>query len=388
MTTSHTLVIPTYNRPGNLGRLLGYLERAGFDSPVLVFDSSSAENRSENLELCNASPMDVTHFGFDEEIHPFVKMREGLQNVRTDFCSACADDDLVFVDSLAELFEVLETNTAYAAVHGNYVNFKESDSVFRIVSVAQRGSQAASENALQRVREFMSDYTVLFYALFRTEVMQACFAPMDALRTTLMRELASSTLAVANGPVVRRDLFYMGRNTDESASYDAWHPHQILATEPEVLFKDFAAFRTLLAETVDRVDNHPDRNTTALLDLLALRYLAPFLRSDVIDFIVQEKMVLNHDSRTTVENLWATFVATPNRTKHPQVPLFEDNNWTFAPGVLHPNAPRQDYLAEGRGPDGSRTYFLHNELFFEDGSPICTLGREATEFLLDEFDRY
>lgn len=384
----HTLVIPTYNRPANLARLLGYLERARLESPVMVLDSSTPENQERNREIGRAAGLDVTHLSFSEDIHPFVKMRDGLASVKTEFCSACADDDLVFVPTLERMFDVLDTNEACAAVHGNYVNFKEDPDAFRVISVAQRDSQAVSENALQRVREFLSDYTVLFYAVFRTDVMKACFAPVGDLDTTLVRELASSTLAVANGPVIRTDDFYMGRNTDESASYDAWHPHQILATRPEVLFADFAAFRSLLVETVDRIDEQPDRDTASLLDLLALRYLAPFLREDVIDFIVQEKLVLGHDSRTTVDNLWATFVSTPNRTKHAQVPLFQDDSWTFAPGVLHPNAARQDYLVPDRGPDGSRTYFLHNELFFEGGSPICSLGREDTEFLLDEFDSY
>jgi len=384
----HTLVIPTYNRPDNLGRLFAYFARAGLESPIAVFDSSTPENQEKNRELCRKSALDIAHHAFDGDIHPFVKMREGLKTVKTELCSACADDDLVFVSSLDAMTDVLESNPGHAAVHGNYVNFKEDADVFRVISVAQRGSQAVSANALQRVREFLSDYNVLFYALYRTEVMQACFEPMGRLNTTLMRELAASTLAVANGPVSRLDTFYMARNTDESASYDAWHPHQILSTKPEVLFADYAAFRGELIETVDRLDNTTDRDTASLLDLLALRYLGPFLRADVVDFIVHEKMILGHDSNTTVDNLWATFVATPNRTKHPQVPLFLDDSWTFAPGVLHPNAARQDYLMKDRGPDGARTYFLHNELFFEDGSPICSLGREDTETILDEFDRY
>lgn len=384
----HSILIPTYNRPANLGRLLRYFERSGLDLPVLVLDSSTDDQKAENRAVVRKSALEVEIHEFDSALHPFEKMREGLTHVKTAYCSACADDDLIFVPALRQMNEALRETASLAAVHGGYLNFREEEDVFRIASVEQSYAHSVSPSALARMSDFLKNYNVLFYAVYRTEVMKACFAPMARIRTTLLREIASSALAVANGPVARLDTFYMARNTDDSASYDSWHPHQIIASETKTLFEDYASFRELLVETIDRQDQEAGRDTGALIDLMCLRYLGPFLRADVLDFIVEQKMTLGHDSRTTIDNLWKTFVATPNRTQHRQVPLFQDDSWTFAPGVLHPNAPRQDYLVTGRGPDQNRTYFLNNEFFFPGGSQICSVGRADTEFILEELDKY
>lgn len=384
----HTLVIPTYNRPENLQRLLRYLECNELSSRVLVLDSSTPDNIRKNQSICDNSDLETDHRTFANDIHPFVKMNEGLATVTTDYCSACADDDLIFVPSLVEMLDALAQDTSLAATHGTYLNFKEEEDFFRIISVAQRNTQTIAPGALSRVGDFLKDYNVLFYAVYRTDVMKACFAPMRKMKTTLLREIASSALAVANGPVSRLDTFYMARNTDESASYDAWHPHQIIASNPSVLFEDYGAFRQLLVDTVDQQDLENDRPTGELIDLMCLRYIGPFLREDVLDFIMNERMTLGHNSQTTIDNLWKTFVVTPNRTQHKQVPLFQDETWTFSPGVLHPNAPRQDYLVSERGPENDRSYFLNNEFFFPDASPRCDISRADAEFILDQLDNY
>ena len=49
-TGRYTLVIPTYNRPVDLGRQLRFLAYQKADFPVLLLDSSSEENHARNRQ--------------------------------------------------------------------------------------------------------------------------------------------------------------------------------------------------------------------------------------------------------------------------------------------------------------------------------------------------
>ena len=69
----HSILIPTYNRPANLRRLLSYFERSGLDLPVLVLDSSTDEQKTENRAVVRKSSLDVAIHEFDSSLHPFEK---------------------------------------------------------------------------------------------------------------------------------------------------------------------------------------------------------------------------------------------------------------------------------------------------------------------------
>ena len=49
----HTVVIPTFNRPQQLKRLLSYFNKIGLKSNILILDSSDEENKEQIQLLIN-----------------------------------------------------------------------------------------------------------------------------------------------------------------------------------------------------------------------------------------------------------------------------------------------------------------------------------------------
>jgi hypothetical protein len=83
----YSLLIPTYNRPAHLARLLRFLERQQATFRIAVLDSSAEEARRANREAVRASGCDVRHLEFDSAIPPFEKFWRGAMQVETPFAS-------------------------------------------------------------------------------------------------------------------------------------------------------------------------------------------------------------------------------------------------------------------------------------------------------------
>ena len=95
LARSYTLLIPTFNRPDLLGRLLTYLEKQSAGFAVVVLDSSFPDNKAKNADVVSSVTLNIKRIEFDERISPFDKFRAGIEAIETQFVSLCADDDIV-----------------------------------------------------------------------------------------------------------------------------------------------------------------------------------------------------------------------------------------------------------------------------------------------------
>jgi hypothetical protein len=82
---------------------------------------------SENRSLIFRSELNITHEVYNSSIAIWTKLALGVDGVDTPYCSFCADDDILFTGALHECFDFLDSNPAFVAVHGNYINFKPGD---------------------------------------------------------------------------------------------------------------------------------------------------------------------------------------------------------------------------------------------------------------------
>lgn len=377
---SHTLVVPTYDRPEQLRWLIDYLMSADLKSRVLVLDSSPAKAHKMNRGTIRKAELDIAHLRFSPDLNPYDKLRQGLTEVRTPFCSICADDDFVILPGLRDSIAALQADGEAVAAHGPYFNFEQGFARLHVSFLVQRCERIDEMSAFDRVSQLMSHYHALFYAVQRSEIARSSFRATEGLATMLGREIASTALVAARGPVHRVDMPYLGRSTATSLSYHAWHPHQMLCENPGILFDDYAALRDALARLVDRIDREKGRPTQAGLDIVFLRYLSDYLRHDVLNFIFDQRIRQRKDARTVIDNLWRKFVFT-DRQMHRRVPLFADNGDTFAPGVKHPGASPMDYLHRFDVEGISRTIMFYHEFFFGLENKACLIGRKQTEAL-------
>ena len=58
---------------------------------------------------------------------------------------------------------------------------------------------------------------------------------------------------------VRLPMLYYARSTGQSYSYSNWHPHQILARDPALLFREYGRFRQILADGITGTTGWPGR---------------------------------------------------------------------------------------------------------------------------------
>ena len=115
-----TVVIPTYNRPNHLKRILSYYHQYGKDLPVLIADSSSEENKRLNRETVTSfNDSCFTYLDkYDPSANHVNKIFDALEHVNSKYCVLCADDDFVTPNGIRESTDFLDLNPGFTAAHG------------------------------------------------------------------------------------------------------------------------------------------------------------------------------------------------------------------------------------------------------------------------------
>jgi glycosyltransferase domain-containing protein len=359
LARSYTLVIPTFNRPALLGRLLRYLELQSARFSVLVLDSSTPDNKSKNAQAVASVDLRIRRLEYDTELSPFAKFLAGTGAVDTPFLSLCADDDIVIVQSVVELVEFLQHNNDYSAAHGFYFNFHENrapelpgssarksgaGSHTNVTSLFYRSPSIADERPVQRVAQLFRRYEALTYAVYRTAVARHVYEESQKVESILARELLAGALTVANGKTARLKIIYYGRNTAPSAGYDNWHPLEWLATDPSGMFSEYVTYRSVLARHIVDRDTRPMAVAEALriCDLIHLRYLCPFLQPRFIDFALDKSLerLARREIITEVWKFWNHFALRSWRAKvrkilPTRVVVSGRNRYRFDPAFLY-----------------------------------------------------
>ena len=313
----YTLLIPTHNRPELLRSLLGYLDARSFEYPVRILDSSKVDIVAANNQAISELRLDIVHEVYDSTISPYAKYALGVRSVDTAYCSFCADDDILLIDSLIELLDVLDADPAFVAAHGYYLNVLPGDE-FQIQSIAYAGPSIIGGDALVRIMMQMRNYQAVFYAVYRVSILKSVLQRVQSMTTLLSLELLSSSLTLVAGGVYRSKSPYLARNTSPSIATSGWHPHQFLARDPEVLFLEYDAYRATLlqdiaADTRCRTLYEPDR-IRRILDLVHMQYLAPQLSSPVLDSLISASFTRDRELRHVVDDIWRKGALPPRQS--------------------------------------------------------------------------
>jgi glycosyltransferase domain-containing protein len=285
----YTLLIPTFNRPALLQRLLRYLELQSAPFNVLVLDSSSSDNKGRNAEAVASVKLRIRLIEYDSALPPFDKFLQGVGEVDTPFLSLCADDDIVVIPALAQVVGFLRHNDDYSAAHGFYFNFHESAET-NVTSLFYRGPSLTDPDAAQRLAQLFRRYEALTYAVYRTAVAAAVYTESRNVESILARELLAGALTVLAGKTARLKIIYYGRNTGPSGGYKNWHPLEWLATDPAGMFHEYMVYRGVLAPRLADAARMSIDEALRICDLIHLRYLCPFLEPRYLDFALGKNM--------------------------------------------------------------------------------------------------
>jgi glycosyltransferase domain-containing protein len=273
----HTIVIPTYNRPQLVARLVAYYARREPRLNLLVLDSSRPEVVDENARSLRSLGGLVRHLAFPQTLPMVGKIANGLGEVATPFVSLCGDDDIVFPDGLREATAFLGRHQDYVSAHGLYVNFRIAGHEVHLMR-EYSGAGNEAEHPGQRIFSLCENYESLFYAAFRTPDLQRIAAAATALPTLHFQELFQSIAALITGKVKRFPKFYGGRQSCEPAEpeRDKWQTYYWFADDPAEFLNHYGAYRDEVWRFYQAHGTAPGLDRNALFRVLDLAHAVYF----------------------------------------------------------------------------------------------------------------
>ena len=366
-----TLVIPTYNRPKQLGALLAYLRAKKRQCRILILDFSERQARAANRAIIELAGAEIAYSEFPSELHPFDKFREGVHQVTTEFCALCADDDLVVLEGVARCLDALRHNPQASVAQGYSFSFLcQPNGDMDLASILYFNSTIDDATPLARVATLFGRYQAATYGNYRTPVLQRVLAIMRPMTSILGRELLGSALTAIEGQMIRVPCFSHGRSTDASENYQHWHPLEWFAKDPQGLFSEYRLYRDLMERAVlERPDNNLDAAAVRrIIDLIHLRYMIKHAPDGALAFMTQQKLF-----GAAFEEYW------PRPEIHE--PLYE----AASIGTTAPTATKATSVKRSRF-GRARTYHLHPN--FSAPLGVEAPGSEAVKDLLRGLDDY
>jgi len=203
-----TVVLITHNRPAFLRRAVKYYS----DLPCKIMVLDSTPERAEG----DFSAVDYHHVPQFAYWGMQAKLAYGVEQLTTPYMVLAADDDFILHDSLAQSVGFLQANPDYGMCHGYclmYLALAGGVSYYRRDKKVQE--DYCSEQAEERVIDYMSQYIPPFYAVTRTDLMKTWHSALPPGTSFQWQEighvyflLASAKARILPIPYVVREINY------------------------------------------------------------------------------------------------------------------------------------------------------------------------------------
>lgn len=285
--TNCSIVIPTYNRPGYLKRILGYYSSYDVSYNIIVADGSSAEIKRLNEETVASFPiLKIQHLHkYSSETHPFWRMADALKSVDTEYCVFCADDDFVTPNGINQSVGFLAKNPDFAVAHGRYIGFYLKDDEGGKRQFYWRPAYSRESITFprpeMRLSHHLSNYlTTTFYAVHRTDLMQMIWAERTKFGDdVLFSELLLSMLTLIHGKMKCLDVLYAARD-EESTGGGPWRTLRD-ALEAGLYDQEYARFRHCLATHLSQQTQLDMEASGKVVDDAMSAYMKRYLSNNV-----------------------------------------------------------------------------------------------------------
>jgi len=239
-----TIVIPTYNRPKELLRLITYYKKSNTNINLLVLDSSSTDNKKNNIDSVKNLTDNFKYKEYPKEIKTVDKIDDGLKWVNTEFIVLCADDDVVFLDGLFEAVTYLESNLDYACAGGDYLGFSISEDKLSI-DLEHFRAGINDDSPILRIFYLMQSYESLFYSVIRREYINKVFAANKKIDNLHFQELfqANSTLLMGKSHRISRIFGARQHGVPADPMRDKWQTYDWFYENPSEFMEAYLKYR-------------------------------------------------------------------------------------------------------------------------------------------------
>ncbi len=295
--TNFSLIIPTYNRPYYLKRILSYYNQFGEDYNIVVADSSSDENKKRNKKNISSFPtLTILYLdNYPSSISTFHKIADAANYIEKKYCTICADDDFVTPNGIKKSAEFLEKNPDFTVAQGDYISFyfkkkkRGKQNQFCWAPDKQFDSITFSD-AKSRLDFHLSNYQVTtFYAVHRTDFLKMILE--ETIKFTddnRFGELLPSMLTLIYGKMKRIDVLFTARDVGSAP----------MATDPKYFYRlkrfiendtydeKYAKFKSCLVFHLNKKSNLSLEESEKVIDNAMSRYIN--LNTDYKDFLMDK----------------------------------------------------------------------------------------------------
>ena len=223
------LIIPTYNRPYFLRRILDYYNSYKVNYNIIVADSSSKDNKKLNKDIISSYPkLKILYIDqFPMKMVSHQKFGQMVKYAKSKYVCFCADDDFITPSGIKEAINFLEKNPDYSSAHGTYISFYIFKSLFNSKSFWWKFiypyKSITSLSPKERLISHLSNYYQVLWAVRRTGVVKKSYEEFIKFKVDpiLFGELLPDMLTLMCGKMKRLNTFYGARQAF-STSYSYW----------------------------------------------------------------------------------------------------------------------------------------------------------------------
>lgn len=283
-----TLIIPTYNRPNLLKRILNFYNQYKVDYTIIVADSSTYSQKKINKETVQSFPnLNILYIDkFSPNLVSHHKFAQVVNYVKTKYCVFCADDDFIIPNGIKEAVDFLEKNPDYSAAHGSYISF--------YIHTTLTGSRKiwwnfiypyrsiTYQNSADRLAAHPIDCQQVLYAVRRTDIVKVCYRELikSDVDPILFGERLPDVLTVIYGKMKRLNNFYAARQAF-STSYSYW-PIERDAIKAGTFDKQYAKFKNCLITNLIKKSKISKNQAAQIIDTNMKLYIKSSLQQYLV----------------------------------------------------------------------------------------------------------
>ena len=217
-----TIIIPTYNRPNHLRRILDYYNKYGTDFNIIVGDSSSKINKKINKKTVSLfSNLNIQYLNnYSSKINLYHKTFDALNYVNTKYTVFCADDDFITPNGINKSVDFLEKNPDFIVAQGYYLLFylknKNNRKKDFYWTSHLYNNQVTFPEIKSRLIFYLSNYQVLtFYGVRKTKYLKKFLK--EIIKFTdgyAFSEMLLTNLGAVYGKIKCLDILYGAREIE------------------------------------------------------------------------------------------------------------------------------------------------------------------------------
>lgn len=267
-----TIIIPTYNRPDYLKRLLSYYDSYNIECKIIIADSSSEDNKIENERISSHfSNLNILHVAdYPDTISPKNKFCDILNYVNSEYALFCADDDFITPNGIRLSIDFLDDNSDYSVAHGVSFSFKIKQKTGNmcksIWNTRDLPISVTSSDSKSRIYHYMKYFSSnpIFYSVYRTDFLKIIFE--ETIKYTddwLLGEQLLIFLVLIHGKSKCLDIPYCARNTSlDSHGTPSMHGH----VNDEAIEEKLTKFKICLTNHLKETSNNDIGDFNEMID--------------------------------------------------------------------------------------------------------------------------